>query len=43
MRFSLYMDDYETEKIFSYLRWLFLAAAALLFLFAGIFRHFAME
>lgn len=31
MRFSLYMDDYETEKIFSYLRWLFLAAAALLF------------
>lgn len=31
MRISLYMDDYETEKIFSYLRWLFLAAAALLF------------
>lgn len=31
MHFSLYMDDYETEKIFSYLRWLFLAAAALLF------------
>ncbi|MCS0671595.1 hypothetical protein [Cytobacillus firmus] len=31
MRFFLYMDDYETEKIFFYLRWLFLAAAALLF------------
>ncbi|MBT2690789.1 diguanylate cyclase [Bacillus sp. ISL-47] len=31
MRFSLYLDDYETEKIFSYLRWVFLIAAIFLF------------
>lgn len=31
MRFSLYLDDYETEKIFSYLRWVFLIAAVFLF------------
>ncbi|MDZ5473413.1 GGDEF domain-containing protein [Bacillus sp. 31A1R] len=31
MRLSLYLDDYETEKIFSYLRWIFLAVASILF------------
>lgn len=31
MRFSLYLDDYETEKIFSYLRWIFLLVAIIIF------------
>ncbi|WP_174735071.1 GGDEF domain-containing protein [Mesobacillus harenae] len=33
MRLSLYMDDVETEKIFSYLRWVFLTVACFLFYF----------
>lgn len=31
MRLSLYLDDYETEKIFSYLRWIFLLVSVILF------------
>ncbi|MFC0474667.1 GGDEF domain-containing protein [Robertmurraya beringensis] len=31
MRLSLYLDDYETEKVFSYLRWIFLVVAVILF------------
>lgn len=31
MKFSLYLDDYETEKIFSYLRWIFLLISLILF------------
>ncbi|MEH7440889.1 GGDEF domain-containing protein [Bacillus sp. JJ1122] len=31
MKLSLYMDDRETEKIFSYLRWIFLAVGLLVF------------
>lgn len=33
MKLSLYMDDHETEKIFSYLRWIFLVAGILVFYF----------
>ncbi len=31
MKLTLYLDDTETEKIFSYLRWIFLVVATLLF------------
>ncbi|MBN8194526.1 GGDEF domain-containing protein [Bacillus sp. NTK074B] len=31
MKFSLYLNDYETEKLFSTLRWLFVLIATLLF------------
>ncbi|WP_436375836.1 hypothetical protein [Cytobacillus sp. BC1816] len=31
LRFSLYLDDYETEKIFFCLNWILLESAALLF------------
>lgn len=31
MKLSLYMDDRETEKIFSYLRWIFLVVGLLVF------------
>ena len=31
MKLSLYLDDRETEKIFSYLRWIFLIVGALVF------------
>ncbi|WP_064092314.1 GGDEF domain-containing protein [Rossellomorea aquimaris] len=31
MKFSLYLNDYETEKLFSYLRWLFVFIASILF------------
>ncbi|TYS80278.1 GGDEF domain-containing protein [Rossellomorea aquimaris] len=31
MRFSLYLNDYETEKLFSTLRWLFVVIATLIF------------
>ncbi|WML49229.1 GGDEF domain-containing protein [Neobacillus sp. PS3-34] len=31
MRFTLYLKDYETEKIFSYIRWIFLLIASMLF------------
>lgn len=31
MKLSLYMDDRETEKIFSYLRWIFLVVGVLVF------------
>ncbi|WP_066058447.1 GGDEF domain-containing protein [Robertmurraya korlensis] len=31
MRLSLYLDDYETEKVFSYLRWIFLLVSVILF------------
>lgn len=31
MRLTLYLKDYETEKIFSYIRWIFLLIAAILF------------
>ena len=31
MKFSLYLNDYETEKLFSYLRWLFVIIASILF------------
>ncbi len=30
MKFSLYLNDYETEKLFSYLRWLFVFIASLI-------------
>jgi diguanylate cyclase len=33
MKLSLYMDDRETEKIFSYLRWIFLIVGVLVFYF----------
>ncbi|WP_170169082.1 GGDEF domain-containing protein [Mesobacillus subterraneus] len=33
MKLSLYMDDRETEKIFSYLRWIFLLVGILVFYF----------
>jgi diguanylate cyclase len=31
MRLSLYLNDYETEKLFSYLRWLFLLVSVIIF------------
>ncbi len=31
MKLSLHLDDYETEKIFSYLRWIFLLLAVCMF------------
>lgn len=33
MKFSLYMDDSETEKLFSYLRWIFAIVAFIMFYF----------
>jgi diguanylate cyclase len=33
MKLSLYLDDRETEKIFSYLRWIFLVVGVLVFYF----------
>ena len=42
MRFSLYMDDYETEKIFSYCAGFF-GRCGFIVLFAGNIRHFTME
>ncbi|MBT2691512.1 GGDEF domain-containing protein [Bacillus sp. ISL-55] len=33
MKLSLYMDDRETEKIFSYLRWIFLLVGIMVFYF----------
>ncbi|RSK47814.1 GGDEF domain-containing protein [Bacillus canaveralius] len=33
MGFSLYMNDYKTERIFSYLRWIFFAMAITIFYF----------
>ncbi|XXM72237.1 GGDEF domain-containing protein [Lysinibacillus sphaericus] len=31
MKLSLYLNDYETEKLFSYLRWLFLLVSVMIF------------
>ncbi|WP_175988544.1 GGDEF domain-containing protein [Bacillus sp. Marseille-Q1617] len=31
MKISLYLNDYETEKLFSYLRWLFLLVSVMIF------------
>ncbi|MDP4170522.1 MAG: GGDEF domain-containing protein [Bacillota bacterium] len=36
MRLSLYLNDYETEKTFSYVRWIFLLISALLFYYPPI-------
>jgi diguanylate cyclase len=31
MKFTLYLDDYETERTYSYLRWIFLFISAFMF------------
>lgn len=36
MKFPLYMDDSETERIFSYLRWIVLIVAVIMFYFPPI-------
>ncbi|WP_052948628.1 GGDEF domain-containing protein [Mesobacillus campisalis] len=43
MKLSLYMDDFETEKIFSYLRWVFAVAAVLMFYFPPLSQRLAFS
>lgn len=43
MRLTLYIDDYETEKIFSYLRWIFLVVAVILFYFPPVSSQLSFE
>jgi diguanylate cyclase len=43
MKLSLYMNDFETEKIFSYLRWIVAAAATMMFYFPPLSERLAFD
>ncbi|MFE8699143.1 diguanylate cyclase [Cytobacillus sp. FJAT-54145] len=43
MKLSLYMNDYETEKLFSYLRWIFLVVALVLFKMPNLSSYLELE